>query len=106
MAVAGSPAEGQPAAVQSAFAALRARFVAGLPQRWQEIESAASGAALEAALHRLVGAAASYGLDELGTAARLALTKAREPVPAGQPGATAAALAEVRRLMDEAVTLR
>lgn len=113
MAVALSPADGQPPAVQAAFALLRARFVAGLPQRWREIEAASSGAALEAALHRLVGAAASFGLHPLGEAARQAETLARGPAAAAlstqaDPVAAGrhAALAEVRRLIDEAVTVR
>ena len=113
MAVAGSPADGQPPAVQAAFAELRGRFVAGLPQRWQEIEAAGSRAALEAALHRLVGAAASFGLVPLGEAARRAETLARRPAGQALPGqadpvATAldAALDELRQLIDQAVTVR
>jgi HPt (histidine-containing phosphotransfer) domain-containing protein len=124
MAVAGSPADGQPAAVQAAFARLRERFVAGLPQRWQDIEAAEPGQALQDALHRLVGAAASYGLADLGQAARRAegltrdLSAAAKPAQAAarhapaaalndaQAAALAGALAEVRRLIDEAVTVR
>ena len=122
MAVADSPAEGQPAAVQAAFARLRERFVAGLPQRWQDIEAAGSGPALASALHRLVGAAASYGLLPLGEAARRAETLASaQAVQAGAvspspPGASASApapsvalataLADLRRCIDEAVTVR
>lgn len=118
VAVADSPAEGQPAAVQAAFARLRERFVAGLPQRWQEIEAAGSGPALGSALHRLVGAAASFGLLPLGEAARRAETLASaQAVQAGasasspassaaRAAALAAALADLRRCIDEAVTVR
>jgi HPt (histidine-containing phosphotransfer) domain-containing protein len=110
MAVAGNPAEGQPLAVQAAFDRLRERFVAGLPQRWQEIEAAGSGPALAAPLHRLVGAAASYGLSQLGEAARraegLADGRADGRADAATPAsaeALADALGEVRRWMDAAV---
>lgn len=122
MAVAGSPAEGQPAAVQAAFALLRERFVAGLPQRWQDIEAAGNGPALASALHRLVGAAASYGLQPLGEAARRAETMAStqavqagagspsspgSPAPApAEAAALAAALDDLRRCIDEAFTVR
>ena len=105
MAVAHAPVDGQAPAVQAAFAQLRQRFVAGLPQRWQEIETAAPGPALEAALHRLVGAAASFGLVALGDAARQAETLARQPLPC-DAGALASALADLRRCLDEAVTVR
>ena len=67
-----SPADGMPPAVQAAFQALRTRFLAGLPARWQEIEAAAPGAVRRDALHRLAGAAGSYGFEALGQAARQA----------------------------------
>jgi hypothetical protein len=66
------PAEGQSAAVQAAFARLRSQFLAGLPQRWAEIVSAPPGPMRVAALHRLTGAAGSYGLMALCDAARQA----------------------------------
>lgn len=117
MAVADSPADGYPQSVQLAFAKLCERFVAGLPQRWQEIEEAGTGPALEAALHRLAGAAASYGLARVGEAARQAEALARaqsvpaRPVQAAGPAfessvALTTALAELRRCIDEAVTVR
>jgi hypothetical protein len=58
--------------VQAAFAQLRARFLAGLPQRWAEIAAAPAGTARVAALHRLTGAAGGYGLMALSGAARRA----------------------------------
>jgi HPt (histidine-containing phosphotransfer) domain-containing protein len=103
--VAGSPADGQPAAVQAAFARLRERFVAGLPQRWLEIDAAGSGPARAAALHRLVGAAASYGLVAVGEAARRAESLAAATDPPST-AALAAALAELGRCIDDAVTVR
>jgi HPt (histidine-containing phosphotransfer) domain-containing protein len=60
------------AATEAAFELLRLRFVAGLPARWDEIEHAASAPARQAALHRLAGAAGSFGLAPLGEAARRA----------------------------------
>lgn len=67
-----SPAKGQPPAVQMAFARLRRQFLAGLPTRWWEIETAATPTLQQAALHRLAGASGSFGLPALGTAARRA----------------------------------
>ncbi|WP_157270391.1 Hpt domain-containing protein [Azohydromonas aeria] len=59
-----------PASVQAGMARLRERFLAGLPQRWREIEAAADAAARAGALHQLAGVAGSFGLDALGNAAR------------------------------------
>ena len=67
-----SPAAGQPAAVQAAFLKLRSSFLSGLPQRWTDIQAAPTDAALQQALHRLAGAAGSYGCIALGDAARAA----------------------------------
>ena len=69
---AADPAAGQSPAVQAAFARLRSQFLAGLPQRWAEIVSAPPGPLRAAGLHRLTGAAGSYGLMALGAAARQA----------------------------------
>jgi len=66
------PAAGLSPAVQSAFARLRSQFLAGLPQRWAEIVSTPPGPLRTAGLHRLTGAAGSYGLMALGEAARQA----------------------------------
>jgi len=87
------PAAGQPPAVQAAFTRLRAQFVAGLAQRWQEIDAAADPAAQQAALHRLAGAAGSYGLVALGDAAR----DAEAASHAGEPQAQRAALQALRQ---------
>lgn len=89
-----SPAAGQPPAVQAAFLKLREGFLAGLPQRWAAIQSAPSDAALQQALHRLAGAAGSYGCSALGEAARGA-----ERALAQTPGQGSAAFnAALRRL--------
>ena len=104
--MAASPAEGLSPELQEAFARLRERFVAGLPQRWQDIESAESGAPLQAALHRLVGAAASYGLGPLGDAAGEAETLARHSHTVASSDALARALDRLRRCIDDLVTVR
>ena len=98
-----SPAAGQPAAVQAAFQALRGQFLAGLPQRWAEIESAGSSALRQAALHRLAGAAGSYGFATLGAAARRA-----EQAPDRDADAALEALGQTVRhlLLAQAATVR
>lgn len=53
--------------------ALRNRFIAGLPARLHEIESAKDTADLELALHRLAGAAGAFGYDDMGLLARAAM---------------------------------
>ncbi len=61
-----------PDAVREEFFELRARFRAGILKRWQEIEFSASPEERAQALHRLVGAASSYGFPRLGEVARKA----------------------------------
>lgn len=102
----GSPAEGQPPSVVAAFARLQAQFVAGLPERWQAIEAAGTGPALEAALHRLAGAGASYGMAPLGEAARRAETLVRTTAAPGDDQQLREALADLRRQIDAIVTVR
>jgi hypothetical protein len=86
------PAAGQGPAVQAAFARLRSQFLAGLPQRWAEIVSAPAGPSRAAGLHRLTGAAGSYGLAALAGAARQAEVA----------GGTDEALLAVRRQIEAA----
>jgi HPt (histidine-containing phosphotransfer) domain-containing protein len=92
------PADGLPPAALAGFEALRQRFVAGLRDRWHEIEQAPDPAARAAALHRLAGAAGSYGYEDLGRAARTAEQLAAD---AADP-TFARALAEVERLLRQA----
>ncbi len=55
------------------FAALQRHFVKGLPARWAAITLTAQGSvAQRATLHRLAGAAGSFGYAALGDAARAA----------------------------------
>jgi HPt (histidine-containing phosphotransfer) domain-containing protein len=52
--------------------ALRKRFVAGLAARWRAITQADSPHDCVQALHRMAGAAGSYGFEAMGKAARRA----------------------------------
>ena len=61
------------ASVPSRFAALQRHFIQGLPARWSAIALAARGSETQRAeLHRLAGAAGSFGYVALGEAARVA----------------------------------
>lgn len=84
-------ADDLPPAAAAAFLALRAQFLSGLTQRWGEIESATDDTQRRGALHRLAGAAGSYGCPELGLAARRA-----EQAPANE---LTAALNTLRALL-------
>lgn len=67
----------------AAEAALRARFLHGLAQRRAAIFGAADAAARRLALHRLAGAAGSFGFAQLGRLAREAEGRAAagDPLP-------------------------
>lgn len=67
-----SPTDGLSAAQREGFLLLQKRFVAGLPARWTEINSASNNPALRSALHRLAGSAGSYGFAGLEQLARKA----------------------------------
>jgi HPt (histidine-containing phosphotransfer) domain-containing protein len=80
----------------AAFELLRERFVAGLPQRWQEIAASIGDPSAQlTALHRLAGAAGSYGLIELGQAARRAELSLEQGLATDLPEA----LAELQQLI-------
>ncbi len=64
------------------LAALQRHFVGGLPARWAAIQQAAPGAAQQAELHRLAGAAGSFGFADLGEAARVAERCSEVDMPA------------------------
>lgn len=95
------PFEGQPAAVQAAFLKLRDDFVAGLPQRWADIKGARSDAVRHQALHRLAGAAGSYGFNALGQAARAAAQALTQPASAENTAAFQSAWQSLRHLLDQ-----
>ncbi len=84
--------EGLAPTVQARFAALQRHFVAGLPARWLELEAATTAATRQAVLHRLCGAAGSFGLERLSASARAA----EELALAGSPEALAQALARLQ----------
>jgi HPt (histidine-containing phosphotransfer) domain-containing protein len=86
--------EGLDGAAAAQFETLRRQFVAGLLRRQHEIEAAPDTAALHAALHRLAGAAGSYGYTALGQMACTAL----RAMKAGEQADLAASL---RRLQQE-----
>ena len=97
------PAAGQTAAVQATFARLRASFIAGLPARWQEIDAAPDATLRRDALHRLAGAAGSYGLVTLGEAAHRAECLCEGGPSPGLTQALQEALQVVCRLIDDAL---
>lgn len=88
----GDPLDDLPAAQRAAFEQLRRRFCAGLPQRWAQIANAADATGQVAALHRLAGAAGSYGLPELDARARHALRLVESGAQAAQITAALSAL--------------
>jgi HPt (histidine-containing phosphotransfer) domain-containing protein len=91
--------EGLSASHQAAFLQLRRRFCAGLPERWAQIEGAADTPERVAALHRLAGAAGSYGLVKLDTCARQALRLVESSADAAL---VCAALADLRATLEQA----
>jgi HPt (histidine-containing phosphotransfer) domain-containing protein len=78
--------------VQAALARLRERFMAGLPQRWRELQAAPDAPARAAVLHQLAGVAGSFGLHALGQAAR----EGEHAALAGDAAALAQALERLR----------
>lgn len=80
-------------------APLRQRFVGGLGLRWQAITRPDSPADCRQALHRLAGAAGSYGFDALGQAAQQAEHSCADNA-SGLPDA--AALVALRRCLVQA----
>ena len=90
-----TPTDGLPPGFREAYEALRESFRSGLAERWREIEHARNHTALIAALHRLAGAAGSYGFPAISTAARAAQNQAE----AGAGPALASALDDLRRAM-------
>jgi HPt (histidine-containing phosphotransfer) domain-containing protein len=95
--------EAGPTEASAALEKLRERFVAGLPQRWHEIAHGTELSRRRQALHRLAGAAGSYGFDAVSTAARTA----EQALAGGDAAAFDLALAQLHdRLAEQGVTLR
>lgn len=84
--------EGLDPAMAERFEALRLAFLRGVPQRLQDAVAAGDDAARHQALHRLAGAAGSFGCEGLGQAAREALAA----LDAGDPAMLDAALGRLR----------
>ncbi len=86
-----------PAALRAQFDLLRRRFVDGLAARWAELQASADPGQQALLLHRLAGAAGSFGFAALGrcaAAAEAAAKAAAMPTPGAAPClAPAAALA-------------
>jgi HPt (histidine-containing phosphotransfer) domain-containing protein len=93
-----SPADTHTTPAEAQFLGLRQRFVSGLTNRQSEIEGATEHAALQMALHRLSGAAGSYGFEDLGHCARRAEALAEAGPSAGLVEAIATLMAEIGRL--------
>ncbi|MDP9902264.1 Hpt domain-containing protein [Variovorax ginsengisoli] len=77
---------------------MRQRFVAGLAARWAEIVAAESDAQRQFLLHRMSGAAGSFGFDELSVVARRAEAAAEAAMAAG--GRNAQALETLCAMID------
>jgi HPt (histidine-containing phosphotransfer) domain-containing protein len=86
------------------FEQLRQHFVAGLPQRLQEFSTAANAQTLEAALHRLAGAAGAYGYADLGILARETMQASSADNAAGRSVGLARLAAEFQRVTSERIS--
>jgi hypothetical protein len=69
----GNPPESMDPDFAAQFLMIQTIFVAGLPQRLQDIQQAPDAPARHAALHRLAGAAGGYGFAALSVLAREAM---------------------------------
>ena len=85
-----------PAGTEQAFLRLQWRFVDGLPDRWAAIEAAQDHAQRQALLHRLKGAAGSFGFHALGDAAH----RAEEAASRADAWALRAALRDISTEID------
>ena len=94
----GPDLSGLPPAAQAAFAALQRQFCAGLAERWVAIAEAPTPQAQTQALHKLAGAAGSYGMGALSQAARTA----EHLAPQGPSAELSAALNQLHTLVDAA----
>lgn len=88
-----------PEAVRHEFIQLRELFRAGILNRWQEIESSVTREAREQALHRLIGAASSYGFTQLGEVAR----QAEDSLKAGGLTESSKAMQNLKAVIGELV---
>ncbi len=85
-----------PAGTEQAFLRLQLRFVDGLPDRWAAIEAAPDNAQRQTLLHRLKGAAGSFGFHALSQAAQ----RAEEAASHAHAWALGAALRDISTEID------
>ena len=91
--------EGMDTAFAAQFLTIQKTFVAGLPQRLQDIQQAPDAHARHVALHRLAGAAGGYGFAALSVLAR-------EAMEAQQSGADLLSQAALQRLAQAIAEIR
>lgn len=84
--------------MQERFEQLREGFRQRLPERWREVAQAEGAEQLGATLHRLAGAAGSYGFEGVYAAARVA-----QDALCGRGPSLSEALGGLRAAIDEAV---
>ena len=89
--------EGLCAASLVKFKVLQHHFVVGLAERWRAVADAATATELQAELHRLSGAAGSYGFERLSQCARAA--------ELSSTGAAKPALAQALALVEAEINL-
>lgn len=94
-----NPPEGMAPAFAAQFLKIQKTFVAGLPQRMEDILRAAEPRARHVALHRLAGAAGGYGFATLSVLAR-------EAMEAQQSGADLLSQAALQRLAQAIAEIR
>jgi len=82
------PTDALPEGTALAYARMRERFIDGLAGRWADIVAAETDAQRHFLLHRMSGAAGSFGCNELG----LAAGRAEAAAEAGDRDALALAL--------------
>ena len=92
------PVEGLTPELAAQFDELQRKFAAGLPQRLHDITAAPDPQAMQAALHRLAGAAGAYGYADLGTVARQAMEASSGRNAADLAPCLARLAAEVQRV--------
>jgi len=91
--VASALTDGLSKASLAKFKVLQQHFVAGLAVRWRNLADAATSQELQSELHRLAGAAGSYGFERMSQCARAAELLSADP--AGTEMAQALALVGV-----------
>lgn len=84
--------------MQERLQALRKKFIAGIPQRLHEMDTAPSLLGRRQVLHQLAGAALSFDAEALGHLARATETALGEGIATDWPACLAALRAEFQKL--------